>query len=135
MTPSNRARVALLTFLTLAAGSAAIAQDTASCDRRCLQGIADRYLAALVAHDPTRAPLAPNIRITENGQRLGTEHGLWKTAAANSKFRLYLADPEQGAVGFIGLVMENHRGAQHPLCEAGRICRTAAGTARAGKSC
>jgi hypothetical protein len=107
MTPSYRAGVALLTCLTLAAGSAANAQDTASCDRRCLQGIADRYLAALVAHDPTRAPLAPNVRITENGQTLGTEHGLWKTAAANSKFRLYMADPEQGAVGFIGLVMEN----------------------------
>jgi hypothetical protein len=108
MTPSNRgARVALLASLAFAAGSAANAADTAACDRNCLQDIADRYLSALVAHDPSKAPLASNVRITENGQSLGTEHGLWKTAAADSKFRLYFADPQRGAVGFIGLVMEN----------------------------
>jgi len=99
--------MALLASLAVAAVSAANANDTASCDRKCLQGIADRYLSALVAHDPSKAPLASNARITENGQALGTGHGLWKTAAANSKFRLYFADPEQGAVGFIGLIMEN----------------------------
>jgi hypothetical protein len=77
------------------------------CDRRCLQGIADRYLAALIAHDPAKAPLAATVRITENGQLLGTEHGLWKTAAANSRFRLYFVDAEQGAVGFIGQLLEN----------------------------
>jgi hypothetical protein len=99
--------MALLASLALAAGCAANAADTASCDRKCLQGIADRYLSALVAHDPSKAPLASNVHITENGQSLGTEHGLWKTAAADSTFRLYFADPQQGAVGFIGLVMEN----------------------------
>ena len=103
---SNRGiGVALLTVLTTFAAPTAPAQD--SCDRQCLQDIADRYLAALVAHDPSKAPLAPSARITENGQKLGTEHGLWKTAAANAKFRLYFADPQQGAVGFIGQLMEN----------------------------
>ena len=103
---SNRGfGVALLTVLTALALPAARAQD--SCNRQCLQDIADRYLAALVAHDPSKAPLAPSARITENGQKLGTEHGLWKTAAANAKFRLYFADPQQGAVGFIGQLMEN----------------------------
>ena len=97
--------MALLTVLTALALPAARAQD--SCNRHCLQDIADRYLAALVAHDPSKAPLAPSARITENGQKLGTEHGLWKTAAANAKFRLYFADPQQGAVGFIGQLMEN----------------------------
>lgn len=107
-TPSNRrVEVLLLASLAIAAASAATAADPAACDRKCLQGIADRYLSALVAHDPAKASLAPNARVTENGQSLGTEHGLWKTAAANSKFRLYFADPEQGAVGFIGLMMEN----------------------------
>jgi hypothetical protein len=77
------------------------------CNRTCLQGVADRYLAAVVAHDPGKAPLAAKVRITENGQLLGTEHGLWKTAAANSKFRLYFVDVQQGAVGFIGQMMEN----------------------------
>jgi hypothetical protein len=108
MTPSNRrVNVMLLASIAIIAASAVNAAGGAACDRKCLQDIADRYLAALVAHDPAKAPLAPNARITENGQSLGTEHGLWKTAAANSKFRLYFTDPEQGAVGFIGLVMEN----------------------------
>jgi hypothetical protein len=97
----------LLASLAVAACLAADAGTTTSCDRGCLQGVVDRYLTALVAHDPTRAPLAPAARITENGQVLGTAHGLWKTSAADSKFRLYFADPSQGSIGFIGLLMEN----------------------------
>jgi hypothetical protein len=97
--------VALLTVQGILTLPPAFAQD--SCNRHCLQAIADRYLSALVAHDPARAPLAPAVRITENGQNLGTAHGLWKTAAADSRFRLYFVDPQQGAVGFIGVLMEN----------------------------
>lgn len=99
------AGVALLAVLGALVLPAAAAQD--ACNRNCLQDIAQRYLAALVAHDPTQAPLAPTVRITENGQNLGTAHGLWKTASADSKFRLYFADPQRGAVGFIGLLGEN----------------------------
>jgi hypothetical protein len=100
---AGEALLAVLITLVLPAAAPA-APD---CNRQCLQDIADRYLAALVAHDPSKAPLAPGAHITENGQNLGTEHGLWKTAAANSKFRLYFTDPQQGAVGFIGLLLEN----------------------------
>jgi hypothetical protein len=96
------ALLAALGILTVPAADAA-----QTCDRNCLQDVADHYLAALVAHDPSRAALAAGVRITENGQKLGTEHGLWKTVAADSKFRLYFTDPEQGTVGFIGQVMEN----------------------------
>jgi hypothetical protein len=38
----------------------------AACDRSCLIRIADRYLAAMVKHDPAGLPLAPNIKFTEN---------------------------------------------------------------------
>jgi len=110
-TLSNRgARLALLAVLSclvLPPARADHPPDAADCNRHCLQAIVDRYLSALVEHDPSKAPLAANARITENGQQLGTTHGLWKTAAANSKFRLYFADPQQGAVGFMGLLMEN----------------------------
>ena len=34
----------------------------AACDRACLEGIADAYLAALVAHDPSKAPMAPDAK-------------------------------------------------------------------------
>jgi hypothetical protein len=77
------------------------------CERACLQGLVDQYLAALVAHDPGRLPLAVNVRFTENGQELHLGDGLWGTASAPGKYKLYVADPEDGQVGFYGTVMEN----------------------------
>ncbi len=77
------------------------------CDRACLQGMVDQYLAALVAHDPGRLPLAVNVRFTENGQELRLGDGLWGTVSGPGKYQLYVADPEGGQVGFYGTVMEN----------------------------
>jgi hypothetical protein len=77
------------------------------CDRRCLQRLIDTYLKAVVAHDPSLTSLAPNAKVTKNGQDLGVQHGLWKTASADSLYRLYFADPEAGQVGFIGEMQEN----------------------------
>ncbi len=42
----------------------------ASCDRTCLEGFVDRYLDALLAHDPGRLPVTREVRFTENGQQL-----------------------------------------------------------------
>jgi len=78
-----------------------------SCDRTCLQYFVDKYLQAMVAHDATKAPIASSIRVTENGQRLGVREGLWKTASADSKYRLYFADPARSEIGFIGAIREN----------------------------
>ena len=67
----------------------------------------DKYLAALVAHDPGQLPLAVNVRFTENGQELRLGDGLWGTASGPGKYKLYVADPEEGQAGFYGTVMEN----------------------------
>jgi len=85
------------------------AQPAPSCDRACLEGFVDRYLEALVAHDPSRAPFAANVKVTENGQNLGIGQGLWKTASKGSSYRLYFADPVPGQVGFIGVIEENEQ--------------------------
>jgi hypothetical protein len=77
------------------------------CERACLQGMVDRYLAALVAHDTGQLPLAVGVRFTENGQELRLGDGLWGTASGPGKYKLYVADPEDGQVGFYGTVMEN----------------------------
>jgi hypothetical protein len=77
-----------------------------ACDRGCLQTFVDQYLKALVAHDPYKAGFGAGIRITENGQRLGLGFGLWKTASADSTYRLYFAEPATGEVGFIGVLKE-----------------------------
>jgi hypothetical protein len=83
------------------------AQAGQQCDRACLQGFIDKYLDALVAHDAARAPFAPNVKATENGQELGVHDGLWKTANGNSTYRLYFADAAQGQVGIIGVIKEH----------------------------
>ena len=55
------------------------AQTSGPCDRACLEGIVDRWLDAFVKHDPTLAPLAANVKFTENGQRLALGDGSWRT--------------------------------------------------------
>ncbi|HKJ72589.1 MAG TPA: hypothetical protein VKA19_00605 [Alphaproteobacteria bacterium] len=87
-------------------GSTARAADM-SCDRACLKGVMDKYLAAMVAHDPSKAPFADNVKFTENGQVLTLHDALWATASANSQYRLYVLDPENESAGFLGEVKEH----------------------------
>ena len=47
------------------AASAAFAQSK-GCARACMIALTDRYLAALVKHDPTGLPPARGVRFTEN---------------------------------------------------------------------
>ena len=70
-------------LLATAVASTASAQGT--CDRACLLKTADDYVAALVAHDPSKAPLAPNAKFTEQTKvmKIG-EEGLWKSAISTS---------------------------------------------------
>lgn len=98
---------ALLAAAAVAPHAPTRAQPVETCDRQCLEGFIDQYLAALVAHDSSRAPFAANAKYTENGQVLALNQGLWKTASADSTYRLYFTDPAPGQVGFIGLIQEH----------------------------
>jgi hypothetical protein len=85
----------------------ASAQGTQCTTRECLIKLADDYLAALVAHDPRRLPLAPNFRFVENVQQKKPGEGLWQTAsAAPTKFRIYVPDTVTGQIGFMGMMEE-----------------------------
>jgi hypothetical protein len=84
-----------------------LAAEPQSCDRTCLEGFVDRYLDAVVAHDPARLPVASVVKFTENGQRLRLGDGLWNTGSARGPYKLYVADPEKGQVGFFGTIREN----------------------------
>jgi hypothetical protein len=108
---------AVLIFAVVAASSAR-AQSTAppsdydpnfnyDCDRACLNGYMDQYLAALVAHDPSHLALNRDVKYTENGQVLKIGDGFWGTASGVSNYRIYAADPQAGQVLFIGLLQEN----------------------------
>jgi hypothetical protein len=61
----------------------------------------------MVAHDPERLPLAQGVRFTEDGEELRLGDGLWATASAPGRYKLYVADPEDGQIGFYGTVFEN----------------------------
>lgn len=88
---------------------ATFAAGQAKCDRACLDGIVDKYLDAMVAHDPKLAPLAKNVKFTENGQKLELGDGLWNTMAGKGTYRLFVTDPEAGQVTFIGTIREDAR--------------------------
>jgi hypothetical protein len=77
------------------------------CDRECLAGFMNRYLKALVARDPSRLPLAPGVKYTENGVRLSPGQGLWRTASAMPTYRVDVIDEEAGAVALLGNINEN----------------------------
>ena len=89
-----------------AAPIAAKTKLPASCDRKCLEGAVDQVLAALTSRDPARAPLAPNVKYTENDQVLAIGDGLWGTATEVGAYRVTFADPSQNEVAFLGHLTE-----------------------------
>jgi hypothetical protein len=96
----------------LICSGAAAAQG--NCDRACLTGIVDQYLNAMVANDSTKAPVAANVKYTENAARLPLNEGLWFTAAGLTSYKIVLADPQGSAAAFIGVVTEHMPPGQAP---------------------
>jgi hypothetical protein len=95
-------RIVTAALLLWAASAAAQTPAAAGCDRSCLLGIADRYLAALVAHDPGKAPMAANARFTEQAKVMAVGEGLWKSALEGpTTFKIPVADPVSGQIGLI----------------------------------
>jgi len=86
---------------------ASAAATEASCDRACLYGLVDQYLKALLAHDPSRLPLATRVKFTENTNTMQLGDGLWQTINGVGTYTLYAADPQQGNVVYYGTVKEN----------------------------
>lgn len=98
------AAMGMLVFAAMT-GSAAQAAD---CDRACLKGMITNYVEAMVAHDPSRLPLAPGVRFTEDSQELKLGEGLWKTVARKGDFRQdYIDLRKQIAASHVMLFEEN----------------------------
>ena len=106
-------KVVVATTGLLAAGAlllravTALATDSSACDRACLQGVMDQYLAALVAHQPGQLKTIAGVKFTENTNRMKLGDGLWQTIGALGTFKLYLEDPQTQQVAFYGTVKEN----------------------------
>jgi hypothetical protein len=102
--------LALVSVGIFVAGLAsAQAQKSGSCDRACLEGIADQYLAAMVAHDASKAPFATRVIFTENTIRLPLTEGLWFTASGLGDFKFYICDLQTGQVAWTGIAREHEK--------------------------
>jgi hypothetical protein len=81
------------------------AQTGQTCDRACRLDISDAYFAALAAHDPSKAPMAPNAKFTEQAQGLKVGEGLWKTTTEGpTTFKIPVPDPVTGQIGVIAMI-------------------------------
>jgi hypothetical protein len=92
---------------SLFAATAIQAQTAKPCDRVCLEGFVNQYLDAMVGRNPFGLPLAPKVKFTENEQAIPLGEGVWGTASAPGTYKLYVADPQAGQVGFLGTMREN----------------------------
>ena len=88
-----------------AAASADVAAANAACGRDCLIGVAETYVAALVAHDPAQAPLADDVAFVENLMRIQPGEGLWQTAvSAPTSFEIHVPDEANQSVGYLAMM-------------------------------
>ena len=99
-------RLLILIALTWAVAAPALAGPHA-CERACLYGVLDRYLAALKAHEPAAAPFGARVRTSENNVELKAGDGLWGTVTGFGDYDFRFADPTTGSVGFYGVVEES----------------------------
>jgi hypothetical protein len=78
------------------------AAQAGACDRECLIGIAEQYLDALVAREPSKLPLAgASVTFTENGQRLRLGDGFWNSVSGRGTYKIHLPDTTLSQVATI----------------------------------
>ena len=108
--PLLLAASAAATFAGGPAFAQAAGEDNAlvnpSCDRACLLGNLESYMAALAAGDAARLPLADDVVFTENDVPISLDRGLWSTVTAVDKVGLEAADPITGNAAWFGSVRE-----------------------------
>ena len=108
-------------LLCSCAGMQAREHASGSCNRACLKAHIDRYLAALVAHDPTRLPLAKDARFTEDAREIPVGSGFWKTATKLKSYRQDFLDVYASTAGSLVVVEEG----DHPALFVLRLKITA----------
>ncbi len=104
---------ALAAFLALQ-GTTSFALAAEKCDRQCLVDLMQRYLDAMVKHDPKSLPMADKVRFTENTDKtievLEVGKGLWETASEGPKdFKIFAADPEAQAAACLVVMKEKDK--------------------------
>ncbi len=107
-------RSTLVVFCAIAAAALTLASKAnastgpipLNCDRACLEGVVNQYLAALAAKDPKRLPLSADLKYSENDQMMQIGDGFWKTVESVGNYKHIFTDPEAGQVVFMGTMHE-----------------------------
>lgn len=104
----RRALLGGMVVISLAvSGTAAVAQSGGQgCTRESLKAATDKFFAALEAHNPSAAPLASNVRYTENGIETAVGKGTWETAGKTT-FRRMMADTKKCGTHTQAVIEEN----------------------------
>lgn len=85
------------------------AERSNDCDRACLKSTLNRYLAAVVRHDPAAAPLAIGYRHTENAINVPPGKGVWQTVTALGTVQRRYLDPVSHQAAYYGTVDEGSK--------------------------
>ena len=101
----NKSRAILLGFGFMALPL--MVQAAPACNKACLEGIADQYRAAYLAHDPSKAPFAARVRFTENNVQMRFPDATWDTVTQEVGPALTLSDTQTGNVGIYTTIMQN----------------------------
>ena len=80
------------------------AQAGGACNRDCLIEVTESYLAAMVARDPAKAPVTPDVRVTQNTRPMALGQGLWESIKGVRGYKLFVTDPMAGQVALYTVV-------------------------------
>ncbi len=97
----------LVSQRTMAAPDKSANASDPPCDRACLDGFVDQYLAALVTHDPSHLRLAKGVKATETGQPVPPGEGMWLSVDQIGIYRVRFDDPAVGEAGIVALTDEH----------------------------
>jgi hypothetical protein len=103
-----RTRILAVVFIAVLLSCPAQAQEKGkSCDRACLENYVDRYMDAMLKHDPSLELFSRDCKFTENGVRLPLGHeGLWYGMSGKGNYKFYVPDVETQQVAFLGTARE-----------------------------
>ncbi len=95
-------------------GTASSAMAAPKCDRQCLVDLMQKYLGAMVKHDPKSLPFADKVKFTESTDKtieiLAVGKGLWETASGGpTEFQIFAADPEAQTVACLVVMKEKDK--------------------------
>lgn len=98
-------RLFLVLVCTIGVASSAFAAP-GDCDRACLKTALDQYLNAVIAHNPSAAPLFGGFRQTENAVVVKFGTGVWKSVTGLGKVQRRFLDSVSGQAAYFGIVEE-----------------------------